>query len=90
MVGPVGMQPPGAPDEDIASAEAAQALVDSHRLTGSSNALGLPAATSPVGVSDGLPQVEQIIGPHVAERRCLAAAAAIESQVGALTPIDPR
>ena len=90
IVGPVGMQPPGAPDEDIASAEAAQALVDSHRLTVSINALGLPAATLPVGVSDGLPQVVQIIGPQFAEMRCLAAAAAIESQVQPLTPIDPR
>lgn len=90
IVGPVGLQPPGAPDEDIASPEAAQALVDSHRLTVSINALGLPAATVPVGVGEGLPQVVQIIGPQFCEMRCLKAAEAIENQVDSLTPIDPR
>jgi amidase len=53
------------------------------------NALGLPAVTVPVGISDGLPQVVQIIGPPFAELRCLAAAAVLETAVGPLTPIDP-
>jgi amidase len=90
MVGPVGLQPPGAPDEDIASPEAARALIETHRLTVSINALGLPAATLPVGMSDGLPQVVQIIGPQYAEMRCLAAAAALEVQAPPITPIDPQ
>ena len=50
------------------------------------NALGLPAVTVPVGISEGLPQVVQIIGPPFAEMRCLAAAEALEAQVKPLTP----
>jgi amidase len=59
-------------------------------MTVAINALGLPAVTVPVGVSEGLPQAVQIIGPPFAEMRCLAAAAALEARVEPLTPIDPR
>lgn len=90
IAAPVGMQPPFGRDADLASAEANREVVESHRMTVSVNALNLPAATVPVGVSDGLPQVVQIIGPHFSEMRCLAAAGALEDQVGPLTPIDPR
>jgi amidase len=54
------------------------------------NALGLPAVAVPVGLSDGLPQVVQVIGPRYREDLCLDAAAAIEAPVPPLTPIDPR
>ncbi len=54
------------------------------------NALGLPAVTVPVGVSEGLPQAVQVIGPRYREDMCLDAAEAIERQFGILTPIDPQ
>ena len=53
------------------------------------NLLGLPAASVPVGVDDGLPQGVQIIGDRYRESRCLDAAQAIEERVGTITPIDP-
>jgi amidase len=60
------------------------------RMTVAVNLLGLPAVTVPVGCEDGLPQAVQIIGPRFREDMCLAAAAAIESGTGPLTPVDPR
>jgi amidase len=37
-----------------------------------------------------LPMGVQIIGPRFREDSCLAAAEAIETRAGAITPIDPR
>jgi amidase len=60
------------------------------RLTLAVNALGLPAVAVPVGVAQGMPQVVQIIGQRYREDLCLDAAAAIEQQLGTITPIEPR
>jgi amidase len=89
VVAPVGTEPPLPTDGDIAAPERMGAVVDSFRMTVAVNALGLPAAVVPVGIGDGLPQVVQIIGPPLAELRCLDAAAAIERLAPPLTPIDP-
>jgi amidase len=89
VVAPVGTEPPNPRDDDISSPERNREVVESFRMTVVVNALGLPAVTVPVGISDGLPQAVQIIGPPFAEMRCLAAAAVIETAVGSLTPIDP-
>jgi amidase len=43
----------------------------------------------PVGVGDGLPQDVQVIGPRYREDLWLDASAALEEQVGIITPIDP-
>jgi amidase len=51
--------------------------------------LGLPAATVPTGVVDGLPGSVQIIGGRFRESWILDAAQAIEDRAGPLTPIDP-
>jgi len=61
-------------------------VVESFRMTVVVNALNLPAVTAPVGVSEGMPQAVQIIGPPFAEMRCLAAAEALKARVDALTP----
>jgi amidase len=90
IVAPVGTEPPLPSDADIASEAGTLACIESFRMTVAVNALGLPAAVVPVGVTEGLPQVVQIIGPPFAEMRCLAVAEAIEAQVQPLTPIDPR
>lgn len=89
IVGPVGTEPPNVRDDDVSSLERNREVVESFRMTVAVNALNLPAVTVPVGVSEGLPQAVQIIGPPFAEMRCLAAAAALEARVEPLTPIDP-
>jgi amidase len=69
-------------------AEAAE-IVHGLLMTTAINGLGLPAVALPVGVSDGLPQAVQLIGPRFPEDLCLDAAA-LEDRVGMITPIDPR
>jgi len=90
IVAPVGTEPPNTRDEDISSPERNREVVESFRMTVVVNALNLPAVTVPVGISEGMPQVVQIIGPPFAEMRCLAAAEALEARVEPLTPIDPQ
>jgi amidase len=90
VVGPVGTEPPTAPDGDIESVERTAEVIHAYRLAVAVNALGLPAAVVPVGVDEGLPQVVQLIGAPFAEMTCLETAEAIERQAGVLTPLDPR
>ena len=90
IVAPVSTEPPLLCDEDIESLDSNRKIIHSMRMVVPVNLLGLPAAAVPVGSRDGFPQVVQIIGPPFHEMRCLAAAEAIEQQVEALTPIDPR
>lgn len=89
IVAPVGTEPPLPSDADVASIEQTRASIHSFRMTVAVNALGLPAAVVPVGRSDGLPQVVQVIGPPFAEMACLEVAEAIEQATEPLTPIDP-
>jgi amidase len=70
--------------------EGVAAIVRAMRMAVAVNTLGLPAVAFPVGVTDGLPQVVQVIGQRYREDACLDAAAAIEDRLGILTPIDPR
>lgn len=51
--------------------------------------LGLPGATVPTGVVDGLPGSVQLVGGRFRESWILDAAQAIEDRAGVLTPIDP-
>lgn len=89
VVAPIGTQPPLVSDADLTSLDHTLAHIHSFRMTVAVNALGLPSAVVPVGVSEGLPQAVQIIGPPFAEMRCLAVAEAIETLSPPLTPIDP-
>jgi amidase len=66
------------------------ATIHGMRMAMAVNALGLPAVAVPVGITDGLPQAVQLIGPRYREDLCLDAAAALEDRVGTITPIDPR
>jgi Asp-tRNA(Asn)/Glu-tRNA(Gln) amidotransferase A subunit family amidase len=71
-------------------AEQALSWLKAVRLIVMVNMLGLPSVALPTGVSDGLPQAVQIIGPRYREDLCLDAAEAVEERLGTVTPIDPR
>ena len=74
---------------DLASVGRVQRILNGHRVIMATNSLGFPSAVIPVGVSEGLPQSVQIIGPRFAEMACLSAAETIERTIGTLTPIEP-
>jgi amidase len=89
IVGPIYTDVPFEAGTDLADGRVAE-TIHGMRLTMAINALGLPAVAVPVGISGGLPQAVQVIGPRYREDLCLDAAEAIEERLGVLTPIDPR
>ncbi len=88
IVAPVSTDVPFVVGTDLGGGAVADTM-RSMRMLIAVNALGLPAAAVPVGVTGGLPQSVQIIGPRYREDLCLEAAAALEDRLGILTPIDP-
>ncbi|NKB38091.1 MAG: amidase [Gammaproteobacteria bacterium] len=90
IVAPICTQSPYATDSDLESREKVEEIMHNRRMMVAISALSLPAAVVPVGIADELPQAVQIIGPAYQEMDCLAAAEAIEKQVGSITPIDPK
>jgi amidase len=89
IIAPVSTVPPQVIDNDIATAATTESTIESMRMVVAINALGLPSAVVPVGSSDNLPQVVQIIGQPFDEMWCLSLAETIEKHVDALTPINP-
>ena len=67
---------------------------ETFRTVQPANLLGLPAAVTSVGravTPDGeIPIGVQVIGPWLADERCLATAEILESEMALSTPIDPR
>jgi amidase len=88
VLGPVSTQPPFERGTDLTRA-GLSSILGSMRLVVAVNLIGLPAAVVPVGIEEGLPQAAQIIGPRFGDELCLDAGAAIQAQVGTLTPISP-
>ena len=88
IVAPIFTAVPFAAGTDLDDGAVAE-TIRGMRMTLAISALGLPAVAVPVGISNGLPQVVQVIGPRYREDLCLDAAQAIEDRVGVLTPIDP-
>jgi amidase len=86
VLGPVSTQPPFGRGADL-SLDGLNSILWSMRLVVAANLVGLPAAVVPIGIDMGLPQAAQLIGPRFGENLCLDAAAAIQAQAGALTPI---
>jgi amidase len=89
IVAPIATDIPSKAGTDLDEGRVAEDL-RTMRMAMAVNALGLPAVALPVGIRDGLPQAVQLIGPRYREDLCLDAAAALEDQVGIITPIDPR
>jgi len=88
ILAPISTDIPFEAAKGYSPAEVAE-IVRNLRMTTAINALGRPAVALPVGVSKGLPQAVQLIGPRFREDLCLDAAAALEERVGIITPIDP-
>ena len=89
ILAPIATDIPSQAGTDLDQGRVAEDL-RTMRMAMAVNTLGLPAVALPVGLADGLPQAVQLIGPRYREDLCLDAAAALEDQVGILTPIDPR
>jgi len=89
ILAPIYADIPFVPGDDLTVAAVTE-QVRSMRMAIAVNALGLPAVAVPVGIGEGLPQVIEVIGPRYREDLCLEAASALEEQLGAITPIDPR
>ncbi|HSM50359.1 MAG TPA: amidase [Thermoanaerobaculia bacterium] len=90
ILGPVSSRNPFPVGFDVAGPDSARSVLESQVLTVTVNLLGLPSVAVPVGVSGGIPQAVQIIGPMFQEMRILDLAELIEREVGAFTPIDPK
>lgn len=89
ILGAVSTRSPFPVGRDLEGPAALAEMLESMRLVVAVNLLGLPAAVVPTGVTGGLPQGVQLIGPRYREDLCLDAAQAIEDRLGILTPIDP-
>ncbi|MBS0343064.1 MAG: amidase family protein [Proteobacteria bacterium] len=75
---PVSWQPPAPQDEDIASAQRAQALIAAQSPLLATAMLGMPGLSVPTGVADGLPMGVQLMSWRWREDLLLQAGAVIE------------
>ena len=87
MIAPISTEPPQAIDCDLFSPDSTRTLIETMRMVVPVNALGLPSAVVPVGISEGLPQAVQVISAPFRDLDCLAIAERIESGVPAITPL---
>lgn len=90
IVGPTWTQPPFELGFDIANRESALQVLELFRFVLPANLLGLPAASVPTKVVNGLAMGAQVISRRLREDVVLDAAQAIEDTCGILTPIDPQ
>ncbi len=88
IVGPTWCQPQFEHGYDVAGPDSAADIINIMRFVTPMNLLGLPVVCVPAGVANGLPVGVQVIGDRFREDQCLDAAAAIEAQLGTITPID--
>jgi amidase len=85
ILAPVSLEPPIGPQEDKESNERYQQILEAQRWLIAANFLGLPAASVPTGISNGLPTGVQLIGRRYHETMCLDVAQVIEDRVGILS-----
>lgn len=84
VVAPVSQTPPLPQNDDQRGNERIREILDEQSMLYAVNLLGLPAATVPTGIADGIPTGVQIIGRRFREDTCLDAAQVIENSVGVL------
>jgi amidase len=85
---PAWTEPPFEHGVDLDGSETA-ALAQLLSFITPPNLLGIPSVAVPVGISDGLPQGVQCVADRWRDDLALAAAADLETALGAITPIDP-
>lgn len=88
VLAPIGTEPAFPVGQDLDPERAEPGLL-AMRMVVTVNFLGLPAAAVAIP-AEPLPGAVQIIGPRFREDLCLDAAEAVEREVGAPGPIDPR
>ncbi|MBS0455203.1 MAG: amidase family protein [Proteobacteria bacterium] len=79
---PVSWQPPAPQDEDIASAQRAEALIAAQSPLLATAMLGMPGLSVPTGVANGLPMGVQLMSWRWREDLLLQAGAVIEQAAG--------
>lgn len=85
ILAPVTARPTPPVNADLAGGEAARELFyNDFRFLSAVNVLGLPAATTPIGMAAGNPVGAQLIASRYREDLCLDAAAAIEARMGVM------
>ncbi len=84
VLAPVSQVPPFPQGEDLKGAERVRQLLDEQSMLYGVNLLGLPSASVPTGLHDGVPVGVQVVGPRFREDLCLDAAQAIENATGVL------
>ncbi len=90
IVMPVSGELPAPVDADIVSAESAAYFLARQTPMLAVSVLGLPGASVPTGLHDGLPTGVQLVAGRYREDICFDAAEVIEAHVGRMTPVDPR
>lgn len=86
---PVSWRRPFPVDADQRGAEAMRAMLDAQSPLLATAILGLPGLSVPMGLRSGLPTGVQLVAGRFREDRCLAAAAVLEAQAGAVAAVDP-
>ena len=79
---PVSWQPPAPQDEDIASAQRAEALIAAQSPLLATAMQGMPGLSVPTGVANGLPMGVQLMSWRWREDLLLQAGAVIEQAAG--------
>jgi amidase len=90
VLGPVFTEAIVPVDFDIRGIEEYRHVARGMRLCTATSFIGVPAVAVPTGIADGAPQGVQVISGMYREDLCLQAAAALETGLGRLTPIDPQ
>ncbi|SDF94405.1 amidase [Bradyrhizobium brasilense] len=86
---PISTQPPFMLDEDIRDLDSMRKLIDAQAPLLALSALGLPSASVPAGLHEGLPIGVQVVAGRFQDELCLDGAEVIEAHLGLPTPIDP-
>ncbi|WLA85712.1 amidase family protein [Bradyrhizobium elkanii] len=85
---PVSAQPPFRLDEDIRDLDSMRKLIDAQAPLLALSALGLPSASVPTGLCEGLPIGVQVVAGRFQDELCLDGAEVIEAHLGLRYAVD--